>query len=118
MWHSEGGGDFVLGWNFVVMKPQLFFSQLNRHLQQRLQKISISLSSRTDSWQTGTQLYSTHDTNPNVETKAHSVDNFMDVMRVILCQELTIVDAEHTPSNKVRFECPQNILQKRSSAEC
>jgi hypothetical protein len=85
-------------------------SQLNRHLRQCLQKISISLSSRPDRWQIGTQENDTRDTNPNVEAKAHSVDNFMDVVRVILCQKVTSVDAKHTLSNKVRFECPQNIL--------
>ena len=85
-------------------------SQLNRHLQQSFQKISISLNSRPDRWQVGTQENATHDTNPNVEAKAHSVENFMCVTRVILYQKITTVDAEHTFSNKVRFECPQNIL--------
>jgi len=93
-------------------------SQLNRHLELSLQKISIYLSSRPDRWQIGTQENATHDTNPNVEAKAHSVDNFVDVMRVFLCQKVTIVDAEHTLSNKVRFECPQNVLLKSSSASC
>jgi hypothetical protein len=87
-----------------------FVSQLNRHLPQSLQKISISLSSRTDRWQIGTQENAIHDTNPNVQNKAHSVDSFMDVMRVILCQKVAIVDAVHTLKSKVRFECPQNIL--------
>jgi hypothetical protein len=52
------------------------------------------------------------DNSPNADAEADLIPMFADSMRIIPCQDVTVVDIEHTLTSKTRFVSPQNVVKK------
>jgi hypothetical protein len=58
------------------------------------------------------------DTSPNVDAGVDVIPTFKDSMRIMMCPEVTVVDAEHTSHVKHAFYVHRMLCGKSSSTAC